>query len=144
MDWDSDGAANDSDEWIEIYNCSGEDLDLGGCALDDIAIAGSAHFVFPSGTMLAAGAYRVYYQKDTGIILNNDGDSVRLLSPDGSVADMISYEQVVHDASYSRTRGCAGEWVSIWPPSPGKPNDHLPGDELLFLPLIEVSRSSPG
>jgi len=119
------------DEWIELYNDSAQDLDLGGCLLDD-SKGGLQPFVFPTGTWLPAGAYGMYYQRDTGIRLNNEGDSVRLMAPDGVVVDEATYEQADYDVSYSRTDGCDGGWVSGQSPSPGGPNGAL-----LYLPLIE-------
>ena len=131
------------DEWIELHNDSQEDLDLGGCMLDDAAGEGSYPFVFPEGTTLLAGGYSVHYRRETSIILNNDGDSVRLLAPDGTLVDTFDYEQTDYDVSYSRSQGCKGEWVSGWPPSPGEPNatptpsapPSTPGMQL-YLPLI--------
>jgi len=143
VDWDGDGQKSSMDEWIELHNDSQEDLDLGGCMLDDAAGEGSYPFVFPEGTTLLAGEYRVFYRYDTHVILNNEGDSVRLLAPDGVVVDAFDYEQTDYDVSYSRSQGCEGEWVSGWPPSPGEPNatptpsapPSTPGMQL-YLPLI--------
>jgi len=143
VDWDGDGQKSPMDEWIELHNDSQEDLDLGGCMLDDAAGEGSYPFRFPEGTTLLAGEYRVFYRCDTHVILNNDRDSVRLLAPDGVVVDAFDYEQTDYDVSYSRSQGCKGEWVSGWPPSPGEPNatptpsapPSTPGMQL-YLPLI--------
>ncbi|HUV94422.1 MAG TPA: lamin tail domain-containing protein [Anaerolineae bacterium] len=127
VDWDGDGYKNRYDEWIELHNDSPEDLDLGGCMLEDR----TGGFVFPVGRRLQAGAYGVYYWRETGITLNNDGDSVRLLAPDGTLVDTFDYEHTDYDLSFARLMGCSGGWVGGWPPSPGEPNGAL-----LFLPLI--------
>jgi hypothetical protein len=143
VDWDGDGKANRVDEWIELHNDSQEDVDLGGCMLDDAAGEEWDPFVVPEGTMLLAGEYRVFYRCDTHIILNNDRDSVRLLAPDGVVVDAFDYEQTDYDLSFARLMGCSGGWVGGWPPSPGEPNatptpsapPSTPGMQL-YLPLI--------
>lgn len=145
MDWDGDGEANYRDEWIELHNASMEDLDLRGWKLDDRAGGGAQPYTFPAGAKLLAGQYRAYYLRDTGIALNNSGgDDVRLLAPDGTVVDSVSYEQTAYDVSYSRMGGCTGEWTTTLPPSPGQANitatpTMAPG--LLYLPLIQRPRS---
>ncbi|MDO8507169.1 MAG: lamin tail domain-containing protein [bacterium] len=73
------------DEWIEIYNESGEPVNAGGCILTDTQKAGSTHEYKIAGGTLAPGGFMVFYSKDTKISLNNDGDNVRILSPDKKV-----------------------------------------------------------
>jgi len=141
IDWDGDGEANWKDEWIELHNASAKDLDLCGWMLDDRAGEGSQPYTFPAGTRLLAGGYHAYYLRDTGVALNNSGgDDVRLLAPDGTVVDIVSYEQTTYDASYSRTGGCTGEWTTVLPPSPGQANP-VPTPTLasmpLYLPLLQ-------
>lgn len=74
------------DEWIEIYNESGEPVNAGGCILTDTQKAGSTHEYKIAGGTLAPGGFMVFYSKDTKISLNNsDGDSVRILSSDKKI-----------------------------------------------------------
>jgi hypothetical protein len=122
VDWDGDGTANYRDEWIELYNGTAEEVDLGGWALDDRAGGGARPFVFVPGTRLGAGEYGLYFQRDTGIALNNDGDTVRLLGPQGEELDSVTYTRTASDASYSRAGGCAGAWSMGNPASPGFAN----------------------
>ncbi len=74
-----------NDEWIEIYNESGEPVNISGCILADTQKAGSNHEYKISGSTLASGGFMVFYSKNTKISLNNDGDTVRVLSPDKKV-----------------------------------------------------------
>jgi len=134
VDWDGDGQADRWDEWIELHNESQEDLDLGGCMLDDAAGEGSYPFVFPEGSTLLAGEYSVHFRRETSVILNNEGDSVRLLAPDGALVDQADYQQTTYDASFSRVGGRDGGWVTGLPPSPGEPNGTL-----IYLPLAQSS-----
>jgi len=144
-DWDGDGEANSRDEWIELHNASTEDLDLHGWKLDDRAGGGSQPYTFPAGAKLLAGEYHAYYLRDTGIALNNSGgDDVRLLAPDGTVVDSVSYEQTAYDVSYSRLGECTGDWTTTLPPSPGRANPvatPIPASMSLYLPLIQRPRS---
>jgi hypothetical protein len=133
VDWDGDGTANYTDEWIELYNPSSEEIDLQGWQLDDRAGGGSRPYTFPAGSRLGAGTYGVCFQHQTGLALNNDGDDVRLLDPLGQEVDRFSYVLTEPDASYSRVGGCGGRWVRDQVPSPGQPNPTPPA---LYLPLI--------
>ncbi len=133
VDWDGDGTANYADEWIELYNPSTEELDLSGWQIDDRAGGGSRPYTFPARSHLGAGAYGAYYQRQTGLALNNDGDDVRLVDPDGREVDRATYVVTAPDASYSRVGGCGGHWVMDLAPSPGQPNPRPPA---LYLPLI--------
>jgi hypothetical protein len=143
VDWDGDGEANWKDEWIELHNASAKDLDLCGWMLDDRAGEGSQPYTFPAGTRLLAGGYHAYYLRDTGVALNNSGgDDVRLLAPDGTVVDIVSYEQTAYDVSYSRMGGCTGEWTMGLPPSPGQANPVPTATPTLasvplYLPLLQ-------
>src|SRR6185295_17542570 len=73
-------------EFIELINLSAQAVDLGGWQLDDIA-GGTAPYTLPGDTVIAAGGLLVFEQSLTGVGLNDDGDTARLLRPDGSAAD---------------------------------------------------------
>ena len=121
VDWNGDGKADAYDEWIEIVNLDPGVVDLGGWALDDI-VGGSAPYVFPPGTLLAPGEFLVRYRSATGVALNQDADTARLLAPDGREVDAFSYRNPGRDASYSRAVDGTGDWTETYPPSPGGPN----------------------
>ena len=133
VDWDGNGVVSYADEWIEVYNPGTEEIDLGGWQLDDRAGGGSNRYTFPVGEHVGAGSYGVYYQRQTGLALNNNGDDVRLVDPDGRGVDRFTYTLTAPDASYARRGGCASAWAMDQVPSPGGPN---PGPHGLYLPLI--------
>jgi hypothetical protein len=118
-DWDKDGTADELDEWIELYNAGTAPLDLSGWLLDD-AEDGSAPYQIPTGTALEPGAFLVLYRQTTGIILDDGGDTVRLLDPSGQVVDAVTFGEVGADASYNRSE--SGSWYVDPLPSPGAPN----------------------
>lgn len=96
-------------------------MDLSGWQLDDRAGGGSRPYELPAGTTIGAGQYLVFYKAETGVSLDNTGDEVHLLFPNGLVADETGYtERPGYDQSFSRQPG--GLWVLGWPPSPGKQN----------------------
>jgi hypothetical protein len=120
VDWDGDGQMNGNDEWIELHNRAAVTVDLGGWRLDDIASGGSSPYLIPTGSTIAGGGYRLFFHSETGLTLNNDGDTVRLLYPDGLPAEETSYGSALYDRSFSKTE--FGTWTRDYPPSPGGPN----------------------
>ncbi|HEU5100679.1 MAG TPA: lamin tail domain-containing protein, partial [Roseiflexaceae bacterium] len=104
-------------EWIEIYNTKEIIADLSGWKLDDIDGGGVA-YALPAGTLVAPKGFVAIDLPSA--LLNNDGDSVRLLRPDDSVADSISYSGSVVDLSQSR--GDAGDWYLSSANTPGLAN----------------------
>jgi len=131
-DWNGDGVLDPGDDWIELHNAGSLPWDLKGWMLDDSdGPASSPPYVIPSGTVLAPGAYAVFYASVTGLDLHNTSDTVRLLAPDGSIVDLYTYYNAPRDRSYSLTEGCA--WTLEFPPSPGRAN----GLARVFLPLVQ-------
>jgi hypothetical protein len=89
-DWNGDGAVNVYDEFIEIKNLGPIDGDLEGWKLDDAANAGSPAFTLPA-VKLKPGERAVYYGLTTGILLEDSGDTVRLINRQGAVIDGRTY-----------------------------------------------------
>ncbi len=123
VDWDGDGMASYEDEWVELYNPGSKVVGLAGWRLDDMAEGGSAPYVIPLGVSIPSKGFLVLYRRQTGLALNNDGDWVRLLRPDGSVADAFRYTyDIGYDRSWSRTEDGGGTWTDSDSPTPGGPN----------------------
>ncbi|MGH2541583.1 MAG: lamin tail domain-containing protein, partial [Ardenticatenaceae bacterium] len=120
VDWDGDGTASVEDEWIELYNPGTGTVDLAGWQLDDTATGGSAPFTFPSGAQIEAGDFLLIFRQQSGIALDDDGDDVRLLRPDGTIQVYASYSHANDDASWARDIN--GVWHHDWSPTPGAPN----------------------
>lgn len=123
IDFDGDGEATFMDEYIELYNPTDTAIDLGGWWLDDEADGGSTPWQIPPGTIIPARGFLLFFRKDTGIALNNDTDSVRLLTPDQRTeADRFDYAWTRGDVPWSRAEDGVGAWTDTYPPSPGGPN----------------------
>ena len=112
-------------EFIELLNPTGAWVDLAGWQLDD-APGGSAPYVLPAGAGIGPGVLLVFDQATTGLALNDAGDTVRLLHPDGTPADTWSYGSAATAASWARFPD-GGAWSDQGDPSPGLPNRLLPG-----------------
>ncbi|MGD8966283.1 MAG: PA14 domain-containing protein, partial [Anaerolineae bacterium] len=114
-----DGIIDELDEWIELHNPRLVAVDLSGWFLDD-GEGGSEPYPFPQETVLPAGAFMILRGGTTGLGLDDTGDAVRLLDPEGVVVDAVVFGQLAPNASYSRDD--LGIWHDDWPPSPGAPN----------------------
>jgi hypothetical protein len=122
IDWDGDGQANQDDEWVELFNPGDSDLELRGWQIDDEAGAGSPPYVIPDGTQIAARGHLLIFKRDSGLALNNGGDAVRLLQPDGTEVDAHRYSRSAADKSYARLADGELPWTDVLPPSPGAVN----------------------
>ncbi|MFH1185419.1 MAG: lamin tail domain-containing protein [Chloroflexota bacterium] len=89
-DWNHDGAVNVYDEFIELKNLGPIDVDLTNWKLDDAAELGSPMFTLP-GVKLQPGERAVFYGLTTRILLEDSGDTVRLINPQGIVIDARGY-----------------------------------------------------
>lgn len=122
-DWDGDGTADSNDEYIELINLDDSQIDLGLWTLDDISDSGSSPYSILPGTKIDPDGFKVFYRKDTGLALNNTGDSVVLKNPNGDIVDQYSFTSSETDKSFSRDmNSLTSSWVTNYPPSIGKLN----------------------
>jgi hypothetical protein len=123
-DWNNDGVINTNDEYIELINHGVIDVNLSGYSLDDEVNIGSNPFRLPSIT-LRPGERRVFYGSETGLLLSDGGDGVRLLKPNGQLGDAYNYTIVrFPDQSYCRLpdNGGLDDWNKNCFPTPGLQN----------------------
>lgn len=121
-DWEGIGGVTSADEFIELYNPGYLDVYLKGWWLDDGSGGGSSPFDLPGVTIPSKG-YAVFFRTQTKIALNDTGDTVRLLAPDGRVIDEISYLSVrAANLSFGRLPdGSDHLRYGLWP-TPRLPN----------------------
>ncbi len=132
FDWEGRGGVDTGDEFVELLNLGPASVNLRGWILDDIEGSGSKPYTLPSKT-IKPGEYLVFFRSRTRIALNDGGDTVRLLSPDGRIIDQVAYLRVrAYNLSYGRLPDGSGRLVyGLWP-TPGKPNilfEEIPADE---------------
>lgn len=128
-DWNNDGAVNVQDEYVEILNHGTINVNLSGYSLDDEANEGSEPYRLPSIT-LEPGDRAVFYGSETGLLLSDGGDGVRLLKPNGQLMDAFNYTVARYaDQSYCRLpdNGGLDDWSENCFPTPGLQNS-LSGD----------------
>ncbi len=102
-------------EWIELYNGGDKEIDLAGGSLSD---ASGKIYAIPKNTIIAAKSYKVFYRKQTGIVLNNDQDAIDLKDSSGKKIDSVSYADGAEGKSYA-----LGKNGWLWSdPTPDKAN----------------------
>ncbi|MHA2021378.1 MAG: lamin tail domain-containing protein, partial [Candidatus Thorarchaeota archaeon] len=112
-----------SEEWIELYNPQAYDVDMSGYILDDIVGGGTNPYTMPESTIISAGGFLLFNQSTTGVALNNAGDTVNLIKPDGiTVQDSYTYASSSNDVSHGRLPDGSGSWTTMVTPTPGAPN----------------------
>jgi hypothetical protein len=123
-DWNGDGIINTDDEYIELLNHGTVNVSLSGYSLDDEANIGSGLFRLPAIT-IKPGERIVFYGSETGLLLSDGGDGVRLLKPNGQLADAYNYFVVNRpDQSFCRLpdNGGLDDWTVNCSPTPGLKN----------------------
>jgi lamin tail-like protein len=141
-DWNNDGEINIGDEYIELLNHGVIDVNLSGYRLDDEANIGSTPYGLPS-VVLKPGQRMVFYESQTGIHLDDGGDGVRLIKPNGQLGDAYNYSVVQYpDQSYCRLpdNGGLDDWNQNCAPTPGLRNAPRNGSE--NLPIVSGDDNS--
>ncbi len=103
------------EEYIELYSPDA-DVGISGWTLSD---SGGASYTVPPSTLAPHSGYLEFRRSVTRISLNNDGDSVTLKRPDGSVASKIEYTDADRGTAYARD---GGVWAWTTTPTPGMAN----------------------
>jgi len=111
------------DEWVELYNDNGFEVDLYGWYIDDIAEGGSPPRQI-SGTISPKSQKQ--FSLNSNAYLNNGGDDVRLLNANQAEKDKVSFETTSKGKSWSKDKN--GKWCQL-DPSPNAPNPECPKEE---------------
>lgn len=125
------------EEWVEIFNSdSSQAVTLSNWQIDDVE-GGSSPQSF-SADLSPASYFVVYFGSHK---LNNSGDSVRLIRPDGVVFDSFNYSRSTKGVSYAFG---AETFVETKTPTPGGANRITPVKEKHKERLAELKKLSLG
>lgn len=113
-------------EFIELINTGADEVNLAGWKLDDVD-GGSAAYTIPEPTTLAAGSINSFSRSVTKIALNNTGDTVRLLNPDGVIKHSYTYTGAVAEGQSHNRKD--DKFILSTTPTPGKANVITAPDE---------------
>ena len=103
---------------VELHNSGASSVSLSGYTLSD---AEGHAYTFPSGTTLAAGAYRLLTSDTLGFALDTDGDTVTLADASANVLDTVTFGPQLADKSIARLSANANTW-GLAAPTPGAAN----------------------
>lgn len=133
------------DDWFEIYNPTGETLNLQGLYVTDSLIDLTKHQITESLT-ISPGGYLVIWADDEPFQgpnhvlfkFKNEGEAVALVDTDGAtIIDSRVFGQQAKDISEGRLPDGSGDWVALSKPSPGAPNQIVPVyTDVLVAPTI--------
>lgn len=140
-------AAGSTVPWVELYNVSGQDIDLGGYALSNDP-DWPDQYVFPYGLvlpgqgdvlLLLAADGQDFVDENAILHLNfvprYRGETLTLYDPAGAVVDTLHYDELPYDMTYGRRFGDAESAGYLAAATPGTHNptefwqrDALPAD----------------
>jgi len=106
-------------EWIELFNANNFEVDLSGWQIQDLVGTVKKYF-FPAETKIKPNNFLVLKRPETKIVLQNNGDGLKLLNPSGKIVDKIQYEKAPRGMSFNRTKE---SWLWSAKPTPGKENE---------------------
>lgn len=109
---------DESEEWIELKNLNSAEVDLSGWKIQD-TIGSVETYAFPEGTKIPLKGFLVISRPISKITLNNKGDGLNLLWPDGTLKDNVVYENSFLGQSFNRF---GSEWAWSSALSPGSEN----------------------
>ncbi|MCP4873227.1 MAG: lamin tail domain-containing protein [Proteobacteria bacterium] len=124
--YDNEGLPSD---WVELYNMTGDSIDLGGWSISDDWTDPTRHvladsLVLPSHgrLLLWASATPEAGDRHLGFRLSSQGESVGAFDPDGASVDWITYPP--QDPGMARAREPDGgdDWIEVPGGTPGAPN----------------------
>lgn len=116
------GPSSEDTEWIELYNSDSAPMDITGWTLDDEE-GGTSPYTIASGSSIPAAGFLVFEKSQTGIGLNNSGDSVRLFDASNSLKDSYTYTSASDNISIGRTSDGGGSWVVCLAATKGASNN---------------------
>ena len=125
----SDGRFKD---WFELRNLDDQAADLAGYSLTD-SISGPRKFIIPAGTSISERGYLLVWADDqaspnstnpvslhVNFKLSQDGDTIALFAPDGTLVDSVSFGPQLPDISQGRD--AQGALVFMDHPTPAGDN----------------------
>lgn len=114
-------AAGEFDDWIELYNNTDEDIQLGGYFLSDDA-DDLVQWIFPD-TLIAANDYLIVWaDKDddqeglhANFKLSTSGESIFLINNDTTIVDEVTFSEQTTNISTGRYPNGTGPFIQMNP-----------------------------
>lgn len=100
--------ADETDEWIELYNSNNFEVDISGWQIQDTNGTPKTHTI-PDAIKILANGFLIFKRPETKIMLNNDKDGLNLLAPDKKIIDSVNFISAPLGQSYNKT-GSGWRW----------------------------------
>lgn len=94
--------SDEEEEYIVIENIGTEAIDLLSWSIED---GSTDQYTFESSLMIVAGATLTLSRPESKLTLNNNGDTLELIAPDGDVVDLVTYGNSAKGATYDLVNG---------------------------------------
>jgi len=138
-----------TEDWIELYNPSATEVDLGGWHLSDKE-SKPKKFRIPDGTMIAANGFRVFHCSGRDLVTGGEvhtnfkltqtktNEVVQLANPAGDVVERRPLGLTLVEHAHGRAPDGSANWKIFTQPSPGvSNNDSTYVDGYTLAPTIE-------
>ena len=110
--------AGETEDWIELYNRTGQDINLEGYHLTD-SETNLTKFTFGPGVVIKADGYLIIWADEDGtqgplhanFKLSASGEQIILLDPSMVIQDQVTFGQQVSDKSSARKPNGTGSFV---------------------------------
>ncbi len=138
QDWDSNGMADEKDEWLELFNPTSQPVGLGGWQLQD---SSRKNYVIPLETIIPPNGFVIFYHAELGFALNNDQDTVTLTHLNGTIIDTFSYDHSPgYDKSFCRLPDGSHYGAEACTPTPHATNRPKAKAQPLRVNIYEAKR----
>jgi|GEM_PF-768560 competence ComEA-like helix-hairpin-helix protein len=107
--------ADETNEWIELYNSNNALVDVSNWKLQDTQ-GTIGTYIFPNNSNIKANGYVVLKRPDTNIMLNNDEDGLNLIFPNETVTSSMSFTKAPRNQSYNYTES-GWQWSATLTPA---------------------------
>jgi hypothetical protein len=111
---------NTSLEWIELYNNESASIDLSGWNLTD----GQDYFSIAS--VIQGNSYLIFYGYETGISLNNGGDTINLTNNESALINSVTYSSSTENVSRGRYPDGSSNFANFLQTTPNFTNTYAP------------------
>jgi len=125
---------NDFDDWIEIHNITGSDIDMAGMRLGHDADVLPIPTGAPTETTVPAGGYLIFWAdhemsegpRHLDFTLDAGGDVITLYDTNGTTLfDSITFDSQIYNVSYGRFPDGVDDWYFFEDPTPNVQNDQM-------------------
>ena len=118
-------------DWLELYNETAEDVDIGGWTMTD-DLSDPVKWTVPAGTTVPAGGYLLIWADSLdevglgihgGFKLSGSGEQIGLYDLGSAAVDTLTYGDQTTDISSGRQPDGSDTWTTFATPTPGASNN---------------------